>query len=83
MAQGPGTWGSPSFEAEQGSTSPDEIRKAQARYKRFDRYSTNRDGKHVDSEHWAYGDRRRLRNLSDKQKEIVGPKLDREKVSLT
>jgi hypothetical protein len=54
---------------------------ARARYRQFDRYSANNDGWHVDSEQW-FGDRRRIRNLSDQQRRLVRPKIDRSQVSL-
>jgi hypothetical protein len=49
---------------------------ARARYRQFDRYSVNNDGWHVDSEQW-FGDQRRIRNLSDEQRRLVRPKIDR------
>ena len=52
------------------------------RYKRFDRHVTNADGKHIDTE-GGFGGFKRLRNLSDRQKEIVEPRLDRDAVHLT
>jgi hypothetical protein len=51
------------------------------RFDPFDRHVTNRDGKHVDSEQ-GFAGRKRLRNLSDQQKDLVAPKIDREKVGL-
>ena len=82
ISQGEGRWGSTSSEAEQGSTSAGDLSRAKARYQQFDRYTVNRDGKHVDSEQGFAGGKR-LRNLSDRQKELVKPKLDPDKVSLT
>jgi hypothetical protein len=54
---------------------------ALARYEQFDRYVVNNDGMHVDAESW-FGSRRRLRNLSPKQRAILGPKVDRGAVSI-
>jgi hypothetical protein len=53
---------------------------ARARYRQFDRYSVNDDGWHVVSEHW-FGDKRRIRNLSDRQRRLVRAKIDRSQVS--
>jgi hypothetical protein len=53
---------------------------ALARHKQFDRYAVNKDGRDVDSEH-GFGPRR-LRNLSDRQRAILRPKVDRRSVSL-
>jgi len=61
---------------------PAAMKAIRSRYKRFDRNATNADGKHVDAE-WGYGCFKRLRNLSDRQKEIVEPRLDRDAVHLT
>jgi hypothetical protein len=70
-------------EAEQGSTCPGDLRKGKARYRKRDRSGRqNRDGMHVDAEA-GFGNWRRLRNLSEKQKEIVKPRLDRDAVVLT
>jgi hypothetical protein len=52
------------------------------RFDPFDRHVTNADGKHIDTE-GGYGGFKRLRNLSDRQKEIVEPRLDRDAVHLT
>ncbi len=48
---------------------------ARQRYKPFDRYETRRDGMHVDSERGVAANSRRLRNLSDRQRAIVKPRL--------
>jgi hypothetical protein len=70
-------------EPEQGSTSSVDLIEGRSRYSQRDRSSyTNRDGKHVDAEQ-GFASRKRLRNLSDRQKEIVAPRLDRDAVSLT
>jgi hypothetical protein len=77
MAQGQGTWGSNGIEAEQGSTSPGDLRRGNATYGARDPHAyNNRDGMHVDAEQ-GFVRRKRLRNLSDRQKELVQPKLDR------
>lgn len=44
---------------------------ARARFKRVDRWQTNRDGMHVDAERGVARDSRRLRNLSDKQRSVL------------
>jgi hypothetical protein len=51
---------------------------ARARYRKgkASRYLPNKDGLHVDSEHW-FGHQRRIRNLSDRQRQLVSPKIDR------
>lgn len=67
------------FEDEQGSTAPGDLRKAKARTT-LQRHVVNRDGMHVDSERGYGHASRRIRNLSDVQREIVGPGVDREKV---
>jgi len=55
---------------------------ALARHKRFESYVVNKDGRHVDSER-GYGFRSRsLRNLSDHQRAILRPKIDRGAVSI-
>jgi hypothetical protein len=54
---------------------------ARARYKQFDRYATNNDGRHVDSERGFGHSARRIRNLSDRQRGLVRPKIDRTQVS--
>ena len=48
------------------------------RYRQFDRYSVNDGGWHVVSEHWF---KRRIRNLSDRQRRLVRAKIDRSQVS--
>jgi hypothetical protein len=79
VSQGQGTWGSNEDCERAGSTL---TAAAQARYRPFDRHAvTNRDGRHVDAEP-GFAGRKRLRNLSDKQREIVAPLVDSEKVSL-
>jgi hypothetical protein len=52
------------------------------RFDPFDRHVTNTDGKHIDTE-GGYGGFKQLRNLSDRQKKIVTPRLDRDAVHLT
>ena len=61
---------------------PAAMKAIRGRYKRFDRNVTNVDGKHVDSEQ-GFGNFKRLKNLSDRQKKIVTPRLDRDAVSLS
>jgi len=82
MHQGQGTWGSNGIEAEQGSAAAVDVSRAKARYGQSDRHYDNHDGMHVDAEQ-GFGVRKRLRNLSDCQKEIVKPRLDRDAVTLT
>jgi hypothetical protein len=82
MAQGQGRWGGTDDRELSAQPSPETMSKARGHYSRFRDYSPNRDGKHVDSE-MGFAGRKRLRNLSDQQKELVTPKIDREKVSLT
>ena len=60
---------------------PAAMKVIRSRYKRFDRNATNADGKHVDAE-GGYGCFKRLRNLSERQKKIVAPRLDRDAVHL-
>jgi len=48
---------------------------ALARYPRSNRWDENTDGRHVDSERWLSG-RHRIRNLSPRQRKLIGPKLD-------
>jgi hypothetical protein len=55
---------------------------ARGRYKRFGRNGTNSDGRHVAAEQ-GFANSKRLLNLSDRQKEIVKPRLDRDAVSLS
>ena len=65
----------------EGEESPPVITEAaRGRYKQFDRYVVNKDGRHVDSEH-GFG-LRRLRNLSDRQRQILRPKIDRYAVTV-
>ena len=52
------------------------------RFDPFGRCVTNADGKHIDTE-GGFGGFKRLRNLSDRQKKIVTPRLDRDAVHLT
>jgi hypothetical protein len=52
------------------------------RYVHSESDRANTDGKHIDTE-GGYGGFKRLRNLSDRQKEIVEPRLDRDAVHLT
>jgi hypothetical protein len=61
---------------------PAAMKAIRGRYKRFDQHVTNADGKHVDTE-GGFGGFKRLRNLSDRQKKIVAPRLDRDAVHLT
>jgi hypothetical protein len=61
---------------------PSAMKAIRGRYKRFDRHVTNADGKHIDTE-GGFGGFKRLRNLSDRQKKIVAPRLDRDAVHLT
>jgi hypothetical protein len=53
---------------------------ARVRYRKSDRYATNTDGWHVDSG-GMFGPRRIL-NLSDRQRAILRPKVDRGAVSI-
>jgi hypothetical protein len=48
----------------------------------FRDHTANCDGKHVDLER-TYGTRKQLRNLCDRQKELVAPLVDRDKLSLS
>jgi hypothetical protein len=82
MAQGQGRWGGCDDRELAGQPSQETMKKARGCYSRFRDCSPNRDGKHVDSEQ-GFAGRKRLRNLSDRQKELVKPKLDPDKVSLT
>lgn len=79
MAQGQGTWGSSDDKEESGSYITDAARQ---RYNPSERYSTNRDGKHVDTQRCFDITKRRLTNLSDQQRAAVAPRLDREEVRL-
>jgi hypothetical protein len=60
---------------------PLETKVAGARYRDSNRWAPNNDGRHVDAE---VGYRcRKLRNLSDRQRQIIlGPKVDRSEVSI-
>jgi hypothetical protein len=60
---------------------PAAMKAIRGRYKRFDRHVTNADGKHIDTE-GGFGGFKRLRNLSERQKKIVTPRLDRDAVQL-
>jgi hypothetical protein len=53
---------------------------AYSRYRQFDRWFTNNDGMHVDvdASFWL----RRIRNLSERQRKILAPNVDRTEVSL-
>lgn len=77
MAQGQGTWGDAS-DKEAGDSYVTEA--ARQRYKLFDRYNTNHDGKHVDSGRGFGAASRRLCNLSDKQRAAVARRLNRDEV---
>jgi hypothetical protein len=52
-----------------------------ARYRRSDRWATKTDGKHVDAEPYFAG-RKRIRNLSNRQRNILEPKINRSKVCI-
>jgi len=52
---------------------------ARGRYRKSNRYVANEDGQHVDSER-MFGPRR-IRNLSGRQRQLIGPKIDRSQVS--
>ncbi|MCO5132455.1 MAG: hypothetical protein M9932_18190 [Xanthobacteraceae bacterium] len=79
MAQGQGTWGSSDDKEESGSYITDAARQ---RYRPFDRYTSNRDGKHVDTERGFGYASRCLTNLSDQQRAAVSPRLNRDEVRL-
>lgn len=53
---------------------------ARKRYKPLDRYNTNRDGMHVDTERGFGVASRRIRNLSDRQRAAVTSRLNRDEV---
>ena len=57
---------------------------ARSRYRKgkAERYATNKDGKHVDSERGFAAGRRRIRNLSDGQRKLIRPKVDRGAVTV-
>jgi hypothetical protein len=57
---------------------------AQQRYNRDNRYtsSSNRDGKHVDTERGYGRASRRLTNLSDQQRAAVAPRINRDEVRI-
>jgi hypothetical protein len=61
---------------------PAAIKAIRGRFDPFDRHVTNADGKHIDTE-GGFGGFKRLKNLSDRQKKIVTPRLDRDAVHLT
>lgn len=79
MAQGQGTWGSSDDKEESGSYITDAARQ---RYRPFDRYTSNPDGMHVDTEQGCAYATRRLTNLSEKQRAAVSPRLNRDEVRL-
>ena len=66
---------------EAGATPTDAILRAREHYDPY-RRQPNRDGMHVESER-GWSDRKRLLNLSDRQREIVGPVLDRAAVTIS
>jgi hypothetical protein len=83
IAQGQGTWGSNGHESEQGTTSPEDLGKAHARYRPWARYDRpSRDGMHVDVDRGLRIGPPRIRNLSDRQQAILRPKVDRGAVSI-
>jgi hypothetical protein len=57
---------------------------ARGRYRKGEasRYAVNGDGKHVDAERAFAVGHRRIRNLSDGQRKLIGPKIDRGAVSI-
>ena len=61
---------------------PAAMKAIRKRYVHSESDRANADGKHVDTV-GGYGGFKRLRNLSDRQKEIVEPRLDRDAVHLT
>jgi hypothetical protein len=63
-------------------TAPAAMKAIRDRFDPFDRHVTNADGKHIDTE-GGYGGFKRLRNLSERQKKIVKPRLDNDAVHLT
>jgi len=79
MAQGQETWGNTDDKEEGGSYITDAARQ---RYRPFDRYSANCDGRHVDTERGYAVGSRRLTNLSDQQRTAVAPRLNRDGVRI-
>jgi hypothetical protein len=74
--------GNPFDDFEQGVGPSDQLlQKKHDLHRRFPEHG-NRDGMHVESER-AWAGRKRLRNLSDRQKKIVAPRVDIGKVSVT
>jgi cobalamin biosynthesis protein CobT len=61
--------------------SAETMKRARRNFKQSPYRGSNRDGMHVDSEQ-GFGNFKRLRNLSDRQKKIVTPRLDRDAVHL-
>jgi hypothetical protein len=57
---------------------------ARSRYRKSkaSRYAVNRDGKHVDAERGFAVGHRRIRNLSDWQRKLIGPKIERGAVTV-
>lgn len=55
---------------------------ARQRYKASDCYSTNRDGRHLYSERGYRCGSRYIRNLSDRQRDVVSPRLNRDEVRI-
>jgi hypothetical protein len=53
---------------------------AYRRYRDSNRWAPNNDGQHVDAE--VSFNHRRIRNLSDRQREILSPKVNRSEVSV-
>jgi hypothetical protein len=78
MRQGEGGYGS---QEDREQCLPLETKVAGARYRNSNRWAPNNDGQHVDAEVVAYRCRR-IRNLSDRQREIISPKIDRSEVSI-
>jgi hypothetical protein len=69
-SEGKGAWGGDNDREADGSHMTEAARQ---RYKPFDRYGRNPDGRHVDVE-TGFG-RRRLINLSDQQRAAVAPRI--------
>jgi hypothetical protein len=61
---------------------PAAMKAMRERYVHSESDRANADGKHIDTE-GGYGGFKRLRNLSERQKKIVTPRLDRDAVHLT
>lgn len=59
-----------------------EARRARYRKGKANRYAVNRDGKHVDAERGFAVGHRRIRNLSDGQRKLIGPKIERGAVTV-